>query len=208
MQDVTLSNSLTDLAFRIRAEHDATASAMKRGIYHAMAAGDLLTEAKGLLKHGQWRPWLAEHCAIPERTASHYMRLARRRAEIGNVADLTVQGAITLLREADTRQEHHEAFCLVRDECQSIIKELEGHQQQPRTVELAEKHTEGLRWLMFWLWRLCEICLKLGEHKRLGLTEDEYYEQMFAQLPEGGVTQILREVFQAYRAETVDYGAL
>ena len=96
-----LSNSLADLAARIKAEHEATAIAMRRGVEHAMAAGDLLLEAKAQLKHGAWLPWLAAHCHIPERTARLYMRLAltgrKLHHQIGNVADLTVRGAVALL---------------------------------------------------------------------------------------------------------------
>src|SRR5690348_11012067 len=98
--DLTLSNSLTSLAARIRVEHEAMAIALKRGAEHAMNAGALLIEAKAQLKHGEWLPWLAEHCAIPERTARLYMRLARNKPEIeqnGNVADLTLRGALTLI---------------------------------------------------------------------------------------------------------------
>jgi hypothetical protein len=76
---------------------------MKRGLTHAIAAGQLLIEAKAQLKHGQWLPWLAEHCpaSLPERTASFYMRLARHAPELeaksATVADLTIRGAIQLL---------------------------------------------------------------------------------------------------------------
>ena len=100
---LTASNSLTDLAARIQQEHDAVADALKRGVEHAMRAGDLLIEAKAQLnKHGQWLPWLREHCLISERTASLYMRLARHRSELqaksATVADLTLNDAIALLR--------------------------------------------------------------------------------------------------------------
>jgi len=91
------SNSLVDLAARINTEHQAVAGAMKRGLEHAINAGKLLTEAKAQLGHGRWLPWLREHCQIPTRTASLYMRLARHADKIGNVADLTVRGAIALL---------------------------------------------------------------------------------------------------------------
>jgi hypothetical protein len=40
------SNRLTVLAAGIRAEHEATASALRRGLDHAMAAGGLLIEAE------------------------------------------------------------------------------------------------------------------------------------------------------------------
>jgi ParB family chromosome partitioning protein len=86
------------------AEHNAYVAAVKQSLSRAMAAGDMLIEAKAQLNHGQWRPWLARHCPIPERTASHYMRLARNRStieQIGNVADLTVRGAAALLAPDD-----------------------------------------------------------------------------------------------------------
>jgi len=94
--------SLADLAARIRAEHEATAIAIKRGLEHATNAGNLLIEAKAqLAQHGQWLPWLRDHCQVPERTASHYMRLARHAHELGaksaTVADLTVREAVALI---------------------------------------------------------------------------------------------------------------
>jgi hypothetical protein len=97
MHDLTLSNSLADLAARINAEHEAAGGALKRSLQHAIAAGELLLEAKAQIKHGQWLPWLKEHCQISERTARLYMRVAKNKTEIGNVADLTVRGAVALL---------------------------------------------------------------------------------------------------------------
>lgn len=100
--DLAASNSLADLAARIRAEHEATAVALKRSVEHAMAAGDLLIEAKKLLKHGQWLPWLDEHCVMSERTAQLYMRCARNREAIEAksataIADLNLNEAAALL---------------------------------------------------------------------------------------------------------------
>jgi hypothetical protein len=72
--DVEGSNRLPELAARIKAEHEACTAALKRGIEHAVAAGKLLIEAKAQLPHGQWLPWLREHCQIPERSARRYMQ--------------------------------------------------------------------------------------------------------------------------------------
>jgi hypothetical protein len=98
---VALSNSLADLAARIRGEHEAASMALRRTVEHAMAAGDLLLEAKEQLKHGQWLSWFSDNCAISDRTARLYMTLARNRGtiepEIGNVADLTVRQAVALV---------------------------------------------------------------------------------------------------------------
>jgi Protein of unknown function (DUF3102) len=105
------SNSLADLAARIRAFHQATAEALRRSVENAMAAGDLLIEAKAQLKHGQWLPWLRDHCAMSERTAQLYMRCAKNRAAIeeqvksATVADLTLnEAAAVLVLTSDMRK--------------------------------------------------------------------------------------------------------
>ena len=56
-------NFLTDLAARIRVEHGAAAS-LGDAARHAIAAGELLIEAKALVRHGQWLPWLRDHCSL------------------------------------------------------------------------------------------------------------------------------------------------
>src|SRR5258708_1445730 len=77
-----LSPSLERLATRIRKEQRAIEAAYWSAVDHAMAAGDLLIEAKRKLKHGEWLPWLTIHCEISERVAQKYMLLARKRPEI------------------------------------------------------------------------------------------------------------------------------
>jgi hypothetical protein len=96
------SNSLADLAARIKAEHGACAAALHSSLQHALAAGDLLIEAKAQLRHGEWLPWLNENCAVSERMARLYMRLAANRETIEaksatGVADLSIRGAIALI---------------------------------------------------------------------------------------------------------------
>jgi hypothetical protein len=99
---INQSNSLTDLAARIRAEHEATATALKDSVMHAMAAGDLLIEAKAQVPHGSWLPWLRDHCTISERTAQLYMRVAKNRTTIeaqirSGDADLSLNEVTALL---------------------------------------------------------------------------------------------------------------
>ena len=95
------SNSLADLAARINGAHAEVLASLRTTLTKAMAVGDLLIEAKGQVPHGQWLPWLAERCpALSDRTARHYMRLARNRealAKSANFADLTAQEAAQLL---------------------------------------------------------------------------------------------------------------
>jgi hypothetical protein len=100
---------LADLAQRIQAEHQAVIAAIKSSAEHAMAAGDLLIEAKAKVSHGGWQLWLKEHCAFSERTAQLYMWLAENRAAIEakaqRVADLTLRGAVKAIATPEPRTE-------------------------------------------------------------------------------------------------------
>jgi hypothetical protein len=106
MTPLDRSNSLADLAARIRQEHQAAATAMKRGLEHAIAAGNLLIEAKALLKHGEWLPWLRDHVQIPERTAQRYMQVAPYAVvKSDNLADLTGDAAEALAPAPQTLEQ-------------------------------------------------------------------------------------------------------
>jgi hypothetical protein len=96
---------LIDLAQRIDAEHHAVATALQSALAHAIAAGEFLIEARAkvkLNKHGRWLLWLKANCSVPQRTASHYMRLARRREKLcdenGNCCRLSVNEALDMLK--------------------------------------------------------------------------------------------------------------
>ena len=73
MTDIDRSNSLTDLAARIKAEHEAVGTALKESVRHAIATGELLIEAKDQLEHGQWQDWLRDYCGVTDRTARRYI---------------------------------------------------------------------------------------------------------------------------------------
>ena len=96
--------ALDALAAKIRTEHDAVRHAVETATEHAIRCGQLLTEAKDGLAHGQWLPWLEERCEVSERTAQAYMRLARKHGELddGNaqrVADLPVREAMKAIAD-------------------------------------------------------------------------------------------------------------
>jgi hypothetical protein len=104
------SNSLADLAARIVIEHQAVSLALKDSVRHAIEAGALLIEAKTQVPHGQWLPWLAEHCTMAERTAQLYMRVAKNRVGIeeqirNGAADLSLnEAAAMLMLSSDVRK--------------------------------------------------------------------------------------------------------
>lgn len=85
-----------ELAVRINHEHERCASAAQTAIGHAIAAGELLIEAKAEIGHGRWSAWLEENFAASARTAQGYMRLARH-SKTQELADLGVEGALRQL---------------------------------------------------------------------------------------------------------------
>ena len=93
---------LNTIATEINGEHAACFEAARATLAHAIRAGELLQQAKELLKHGEWAPWLAENCEFSARTARNYMRLAEHKNELAKRQDnaiLTVSGALALLAE-------------------------------------------------------------------------------------------------------------
>lgn len=103
-RDIARSNSLADLAARIRNAHRDVGNSLTYSVERAFDAGNLLIEAKSQLKHGEWLPWLRDHVEISERTARRYMRVASHREQIGHVADLTLNGALALLTTPSTAE--------------------------------------------------------------------------------------------------------
>ncbi len=87
------SNRLPILAAEIRCAHADVQGAAKTAAERAIAAGHALVEAKMLVKHGQWLPWLREHCALAERTAQLYMKIAKSGHTPDTVATLGLKAA-------------------------------------------------------------------------------------------------------------------
>jgi Protein of unknown function (DUF3102) len=58
------SNRLPVLAATINEHLEAAEAATRRGLEHAIAVGALLIEAKELVAHGEWLPWLQANCRV------------------------------------------------------------------------------------------------------------------------------------------------
>lgn len=68
--------------------HDEIAAAMNRSVQSAIRIGEILTEAKGGLKHGEWLPWIKEHLPFSDQTARNYMRLHEHKDKFKTVLSL------------------------------------------------------------------------------------------------------------------------
>jgi hypothetical protein len=96
---VKSGGTLTDLAERIKAARQQAEESFRAGMTHAVEVGRLLIEAKDQLEHGEWLPWLKDHCDLTERLAQKYMRVAREVDRLGTantprVADLSFRQAL------------------------------------------------------------------------------------------------------------------
>jgi len=71
-----------------------------------LAIGQRLIEAKALLPHGEWLPWLAEKVDFSERAAQRFMRLAREWSNPTMLSDLGANKALAMLAlPAEEREE-------------------------------------------------------------------------------------------------------
>lgn len=71
-----LTNSLADLAERIKESHAAFSAAQSMTAKKALETGRLLCRAKDKCRHGEWLP-LLDRAGVGERWSQHLMRLAR-----------------------------------------------------------------------------------------------------------------------------------
>lgn len=70
-----------------------------------LTIGKGLIEAKALLSHGEWLPWLEERVEFSERTARNFMRLARDWTNRQTLADLGASKALQLLALPEAERE-------------------------------------------------------------------------------------------------------
>lgn len=62
-----------------------------------LGIGQRLIEAKSMLSHGEWLPWLTEQVELTERAAQRFMRIAREWTNPTALSDLGATKALTLL---------------------------------------------------------------------------------------------------------------
>ena len=110
-------NRLAALAADIRAAHAGVFDAAKTAAERAIEAGRALLEAKAMLKHGQWIPWLKQHCRLPQRIAQFYMRVARLGLEPHVVAAIGLKAAA-------------QAMCVIYDPNYNPFAECDEEEQR------------------------------------------------------------------------------
>ena len=92
-----------------------------------LTIGRCLIEAKDMLPHGEWLPWLTEQVEFSPRTAQNFMRLAREWSNTQTLADLGASKALTLLalpaEEREQFMEDHNVIDMSARQLEQAIKE-------------------------------------------------------------------------------------
>ena len=93
----TTVDPYVDAISEIRSLHGEIITAARTTLASAIRIGQLLTEQKDSLKHGQWLPWVKENLPFEHDTASRYMSVFARRDEITHNAKFGLTDAYRLL---------------------------------------------------------------------------------------------------------------
>jgi hypothetical protein len=75
----TTSIDLNSAASEIRDLHKSTQSHARQAVDFAQQAGHLLLAVKATLKHGEFIPWVEQHCNVTARQVQRYMAAAKGR---------------------------------------------------------------------------------------------------------------------------------
>lgn len=136
--------TLSVLAAEINAAHSDAQALSNRAIERAHDAGIRLIQAKAQVEHGQWLPWLAEHCpAVAVRTAQAYMKLAqdwpKLESEIRNgVAHLNFRQVIKLLSAPKPAKPAQKRLPKTPAKCATPVAVLPKPEPQPAKAPVAK----------------------------------------------------------------------
>ncbi len=95
MRTLPAKVGLPELAGEIRREHEAVEAGIRATVIAAIRCGELLTEAKSKVQHGEWYSWLESNFPSTPQTATGYMRLAANREQIESAS--SIRGALRQL---------------------------------------------------------------------------------------------------------------
>ena len=112
--------------------------------------GQRLIEAKEMLPHGEWLPWLTERVEFSEKTAQNFMRLAREwGANPQALADLGATKALTLLalppEERETFMAENNVVDMTSRELEKAIKERDEARKAAEAAQADARSAEESR---------------------------------------------------------------
>lgn len=118
---------------------DEILDAQRRGGEAILTIGRCLIEAKEMLPHGEWLPWLAEKVGYSQKTAQNFMRLAREFSNPQALADLGATKALKLLAlPADEREQFVEANNVIDMSTRQLEQAIKERDEARKAAEAAK----------------------------------------------------------------------
>lgn len=134
-----------------------TQSAKYMALLYGVEVGRRLVEAKEMLQHGQWLPWLEKETEFSPATASRFMKLFDEYSadQIGifgaetnssTLKNISISNALRLLtlpkEERETFAAEHDVEHMSTRELDSLLKEKEAAEKRAETAEKAAADLE------------------------------------------------------------------
>lgn len=133
----------------IEAITDELLDAKRKGGEAILTIGRCLNEAKDMLPHGEWLPWLNEQVELSERTAQKFMRLAREWSNPSALADLGATKALMLLalpkEERDDFVEDNNIVDMTTRQLEQAIRERDEARKAAETAKAEASTAEQAR---------------------------------------------------------------
>ena len=148
----TLAESRLDTVRDIETITGEILEAKRVGGEAIITIGQRLIEAKALLSHGEWLPWLAEQVEYSERTAQKFMKIAKEYSNPSAVADLGFRKALQLLalpeseREeflSETHQVNGEEKAVIDMTSRELEKAIKERDEARKAAEQAQADTRA-----------------------------------------------------------------
>ena len=138
--EITCTRDIEDITAEIL-------EAKRAGGEAILTIGCGLIEAKALLAHGEWLPWLTERVEFSERSAQNFMRLAREWSNPQTLADLGASKALALLALPAEERADFIASVHVVDGAEKTTEELSSRElaQAIRERDEARREAETAR---------------------------------------------------------------
>lgn len=138
--EITCTRDIEDITAEIL-------EAKRAGGEAILTIGRGLIEAKALLAHGEWLPWLTERVEFSERSAQNFMRLAREWSNPQTLADFGASKALALLALPAEERADFIASVHVVDGAEKTTEELSSRElaQAIRERDEARREAETAR---------------------------------------------------------------
>ncbi len=133
----------------IEAITDELLDAKRKGGEAILTIGRCLIEAKEMLPHGEWLPWLNERAELSERAAQRFMKLAREWSNPTTLSDLGASKALMILALPREEQEEfmaeHNVIDMSARQLEQAIRERDAARKAAEEAKAEASTAEQAR---------------------------------------------------------------